>query len=146
MSTKRKTGGVSIQNLLARRVDMRPARDQIMLQMRIFRELLVAKEGTEDAWGQIAGMVNVFGLYAGEQKRADWLEVMAKAADALRSIGARHDRVGGRWSANEAETAALTAALNLIDIDIMPDMAMVDFVRLATLINRMAAEDAAAEA
>ncbi|HJV52814.1 MAG TPA: hypothetical protein VJ652_15205 [Noviherbaspirillum sp.] len=143
MSTRRKSGGTSLSMFLARRTDMRPARDTLMLNLRMFRELLVAKEASESAWSELAGMVNVFGLYSGEQNRRDWTDILIGAAYALREIGARHDRVGGRWAATPAETEALTAALNLVDNTIMPDMAMVDFIRLAKFVNAMSEEETA---
>ncbi len=126
--------------LLSRRHRMDQVRDSIMLQIRMFRNLIAGADATEDHWGELAGIINVFGVYTHHHKMAAF-GVICAGADALRAIEARHNRVGGRWAAIESETLALTAALNAIDDDLMPTMPIVEFVRIATAINAQAARE-----
>lgn len=126
--------------LLSRRHTMREPRDHIMLQIRMFRNMLVEREGTEEMWGELAGIINVFGVYTHHHKLPAFPLIVA-AADALRVIEARHNRVGGRWVAIDGEIGPLTLALEAIDHDLMPTMPIVEFVRIATAINASAAEE-----
>lgn len=132
-----------VASTLARRHRMKQVRDSIMLQIRMFRQLLATADGTEEHWGELAGIINVFGVYTHHHKLPEF-KIICAGADALRAIEARHKRVGGRWVAIEPELDALTAALNAIDDDLMPTMPMVEFVRIATAINEAAARDRAA--
>lgn len=117
------------------------ARKNLMLPMRMFREVLAAREGSEDHWRELAGLTNVCGLYAQERRDHEWLRALMAGAQALADVEARHNRVGGRWAATEPEVAALTTALNVMDCEILPAMLQADFERLATKLNAMAAEE-----
>ena len=129
-----------VASTIARRHRMGQTRDAIMLQIRMFRNLIADAEATEDHWGELAGIINVFGVYTHHHKLPAFRLICA-GADALRAIEARHNLVGGRWAARVDEMDALTAALNAIDDDLMPTMPIVEFVRIATAINEAAAKE-----
>lgn len=131
-----------LSSLLNRRHNLSPVHDTFILPLRLIREALVAGEGKLEHWGEMAGMMNVCGLYAMEQRRDDWLHTIIPGADAMREIEARNARVGGRWVATEDEADALTVTINLIDETILKAMTTVDFIRLAQSTNRMAKETA----
>lgn len=133
----RKPAGLSnlANALLPRRFSMDIVRDRIMLQMRIFRNMIADREANEEMWSEVAALINVFGAYAHERRmRQPFLDLVA-GADVMRAIEARHNRVGGRWAATDTEIGPLTVALETIDNELMPTMAMVDFVRLAEANN-----------
>lgn len=136
MSTRRKPSSLA-SSLLVRSHTMQEPRDQIMMQIHLFRNMLVEREGTEAMWGELAGIINVFGVYTQHHKLPEFPLICA-GADALRAVEARHNRVGGRWVASDAEIEPLTAAINAIDSDLMPTMPIVEFLRLATMINARA--------
>ena len=139
MNRHRKPSALA-SSLLARRHRMDLPRDSIMLQIRMFRNMLAEREGTEAMWGELAGIINVFGVYTHHHRLPEFRLIVA-GADALRAVEARHNRVGGRWVAIDGEIEPLTLALNAIDHDLMPTMPIVEFVRIATAINAAATEE-----
>ena len=137
-----RTPSALFASTMSRRHRMDLARDNIMLQIRMFRDLIASADGIEDHWGELAGIINVFGVYTHHHKLPQFSVVCAAAA-ALRAIEARHKRVGGRWAATDAEIEPITQALNAIDNSLMPTMPIVEFVRIATAINEAAAKERA---
>lgn len=138
--TKRIDMGLNLNDFLARRHDLSPVRDRFVLPLRVFRNLLAEGEANEKQWGEIAGMINVTGLYATEKRNDDWLRSIIDGATALREISDRNTRMGGRWAAKENEVTAITEAINIIDAEILPTMPTVDFIRLAKKVNAVAVE------
>mgnify|MGYP003576322101 CR=1 FL=1 len=149
MSTRRKRSNGSgfsfIASFLAREPDMGEHRHSMMLTTRLGRNMLETGDGTAEIWIEMAGVLNVCGLYATKKARADWIALLQKGGDAMREVEARHRRVGGRYAANAAETAAITAALNVMDVEILPAMPLIEFVHEAERVNRMNAEYFAAQ-
>lgn len=138
MSTKRKgkTGGVDLFKFVQRREIPQEVVDHFSLSLRLYREALLAKEGKLEMWTDLAGMLNVGGLRAQELKRDDWLVELNKAGDALKAISTRHDRVGGRIAATDAEAASISIGLNCLE-EVWTWMTLQDFDRLASIIDAM---------
>lgn len=122
---------------LLRQDDMSRAHDKLMLPLRMFRDLLAMSEGCEQHWAEIAAMVNVVAMFGKIRERFEWTETLNATAGALIAIRDRNQRVGGRWAAIPAEAEAITAGINLIDFEILPQMQAVDFIQLAMLMNDM---------
>lgn len=137
---KRKSGKAGVNFLsmfLTRAQDMSTSHDPLMLTMRLAREALASGQGTSELWAELAGILNVCGYYANDTDNQEWYSVLQQTANALRSIEERHRRVGGRYAGNEQEIHAITVGLNLIDYEILPKMALIDFCRYADKVNAM---------
>ena len=58
---------------------MSAVRDTIMLQIRLFRNMLATADGTEEHWGELAGIINVFGVYTHHHKLPAFKAICAGA-------------------------------------------------------------------
>lgn len=110
-------------------------KDHFSLSLRLYREALLAKEGTMDMWTDIAGMINVGGIRARELKRPDLIEELNVASRALIAINERYERVGGRVAASEDEAWGITTGLNVLEESIWNNMSMEDFMRIGKMLD-----------
>lgn len=135
MSTRRKKGsGLDLFGFLERRGLDQSLVDYFSMSLRMYRECLRAGVANMDQWMDFAGMLNVGAFRACELEMRDELAVLNCGSSAMTDILSRGESEG--MVADDREIAAITDALNCLELRVWTMMTLQDFIRIADGIEK----------